>query len=238
VATPSPSGTRVRARVEESVPAPPARDDDTGTGDSGTGDANGGDSATDGAQPKGTRERILDIALDLFIDKGYDKTSLREIAEKLGFSKAALYYHFASKDDILLALHYRIHDVLQETMGLLGSDEMNMASWSKMLDRVIEQMLANRRLFVLHERNRAAFEKLHNEGHDSEHGDFDAQFRRVLADTSVPVRDRVRLSCSLGAVMSGLLLTADLFGDVSTDTLAEMLSDAVRDLLSPEKSAP
>jgi AcrR family transcriptional regulator len=57
----------------------------------------------------GTRERILDIALDLFIDKGYDKTSLREIAEKLGFSKAALYYHFASKDDILLALHQRLH---------------------------------------------------------------------------------------------------------------------------------
>ena len=47
-------------------------------------------------------------------------------------------------------------------------------------------MLANRRLFVLHERNRAAFEKLHNEGHDAEHGDFEAQFRRVLADTAVP----------------------------------------------------
>jgi AcrR family transcriptional regulator len=222
VAVPSPSGTKDRTPVKEPVPAAPVGDD----------------GATDGGEPKGTRERILDIALDLFIDKGYDKTSLREIAEKLGFSKAALYYHFASKDDILLALHYRIHEVLQETLGLLGSDEMNMASWATMLDRVIVQMLANRRLFVLHERNRAAFEKLHNEGHDSEHGDFDAQFRRVLADTSVPLRDRVRLSCSLGAVMSGLLLTADLFGDVSTATLAEMLSDAVRDLLSPEKPAP
>src|SRR5271155_1374516 len=63
---------------------------------------------------KGTRERILDIALDLFIDKGFDKTSLREIAEQLGFSKAALYYHFASKDDILLALHYRLHDLGRE----------------------------------------------------------------------------------------------------------------------------
>jgi AcrR family transcriptional regulator len=198
----------------------------------------GGDGpAVNGERPQGTRERILDIALDLFIDKGYEKTSLREIAEELGFSKAALYYHFASKDDILLALHYRIHDVLQETMGLLGSDEMNMASWSKMLDRVIVQMLANRRLFVLHERNRAAFERLHHEGHDSDHGDFDALFRQVLADPSVPLRDRVRLSCSLGAVMGGLLLTADLFGDVSAATLAEMLSDAVRDLLSPQTSA-
>ena len=37
--------------------------------------------------------------------------------------------------------------------------------------------------------------------------------------------------------MSGLLLAGDLLGDVSTATLAEMLRDAVRDLLSPEKSA-
>ena len=37
-----------------------------------------------------TRERILDIALDLFVRKGYAETSLREIAAELGFSKAAL----------------------------------------------------------------------------------------------------------------------------------------------------
>ena len=42
----------------------------------------------------------MDIALDLFIEQGYDKTSLRQIAEQLGHTKAAVYYHFASKDDI------------------------------------------------------------------------------------------------------------------------------------------
>ena len=44
------------------------------------------------------------MALDLFTEKGFDGTSLREIAERLGVTKAALYYHFASKDDILMAL--------------------------------------------------------------------------------------------------------------------------------------
>ena len=58
----------------------------------------------------GTRERILDIALDLFTGQGYEKTSLRQIAERLGFSKAAIYYHFASKEDILMALHMRLHE--------------------------------------------------------------------------------------------------------------------------------
>jgi len=44
-----------------------------------------------------TRQRILDVASELFVERGYDATSLREIAERLGVTKAALYYHFASK---------------------------------------------------------------------------------------------------------------------------------------------
>jgi AcrR family transcriptional regulator len=191
-----------------------------------------------GGRPPGTRERILDIALDLFIEKGYDKTSLREIAEQLGFSKAALYYHFASKDDILLALHMRLHDVLRETLAHLGRDGAGATSWRELLDRVIDQMLANRKLFVLHERNRAAFEHLHSdEGHDSEHDDFEEKFRAVLADKGVPLKERVRLACSLGAVMSGLFLAGDLFSDVASSTLGEMLRDAVKDLLGTGTAA-
>src|SRR4051794_569935 len=50
------------------------------------------------------RSRIQKVALELFIEEGYDKTSLREIAEKLGVTKAALYYHFPTKDDIVNSL--------------------------------------------------------------------------------------------------------------------------------------
>src|SRR6516162_5877947 len=57
-----------------------------------------------------TRDRILDVALDLFTEQGFDGTSLREIAERLHVTKAALYYHFESKDDILMALHMRLHE--------------------------------------------------------------------------------------------------------------------------------
>ena len=52
----------------------------------------------------GTRGRIQAVALDLFAEQGYDKTSLREIAERLGVTKAALYYHFKSKEDIVRSL--------------------------------------------------------------------------------------------------------------------------------------
>ncbi|WP_436891274.1 TetR/AcrR family transcriptional regulator [Nocardiopsis dassonvillei] len=51
-----------------------------------------------------TRAEIQEVALDLFGRHGYEKTSLREIAERLGITKAALYYHFRSKEDLLRAL--------------------------------------------------------------------------------------------------------------------------------------
>ncbi|WP_433500751.1 TetR/AcrR family transcriptional regulator [Sphaerimonospora sp. CA-214678] len=51
-----------------------------------------------------TRTRIQDVAIRLFTEQGYEATSLREIAEALGVTKAALYYHFKSKEDIIASL--------------------------------------------------------------------------------------------------------------------------------------
>src|ERR1700744_2845926 len=50
-----------------------------------------------------TRARIQQGALELFAEQGYERTSLREVAERLGVTKAALYYHFKSKEDIVLS---------------------------------------------------------------------------------------------------------------------------------------
>ncbi len=48
-----------------------------------------------------TRTRIQQVALELFTERGYEATSLREIAERIGVTKAALYYHFKTKEDIV-----------------------------------------------------------------------------------------------------------------------------------------
>ena len=51
-----------------------------------------------------TRARIVEVALELIADRGFAATSTREIAERLGVTKAALYYHFRTKDDLLSAI--------------------------------------------------------------------------------------------------------------------------------------
>ncbi|HET6214920.1 MAG TPA: helix-turn-helix domain-containing protein [Micromonosporaceae bacterium] len=55
----------------------------------------------DGTGSGDTRARIQRVAMELFTEQGYEKTALREIAELLGVTKAALYYHFKSKEEIV-----------------------------------------------------------------------------------------------------------------------------------------
>jgi AcrR family transcriptional regulator len=63
-----------------------------------------------------TRRQILQAALDLFSAKGYAETSLREIAEKVGISKPALYYHFDSKDDLLVEIITPIKEAMDDLL--------------------------------------------------------------------------------------------------------------------------
>jgi len=179
-----------------------------------------------------TRERILDVALDLFTEKGFDGTSLREIAEHLGVTKAALYYHFASKDDILMALHMRLHEPGKDALGQIAGEPVTLELWGDLLEQVVGQMLVQRRIFLMHERNQAALEKLHRKDHDAEHDDIQNKFRQVLSDPRIPLRDRVRMACSFGAVFAGLFMSGDAFEGTSNQELGDLLREAVQDVLA------
>ena len=179
-----------------------------------------------------TRERILDVALDLFVAQGYDGTSLRQIAEQLGVTKAALYYHFESKEEILRALHMRLHEFGKNALDSVGDNPMTLEIWGRLLDQIVDQMLVQRKLFLMHERNQAVLEKLHSEEHDAEHDDIQNQFRKILLDTRVPERDRVRMAAAFGAAFAGLFLAGESFPDSDTVKLGDMLRECIGDVIS------
>jgi len=62
---------------------------------------------------KNTKERIFEAAIDLFARKGFDATSMREIAEAVGIKKASMYSHYKSKDEIL-------EKILEYPIGRIG----------------------------------------------------------------------------------------------------------------------
>ncbi|GEM29331.1 TetR/AcrR family transcriptional regulator [Nocardia neocaledoniensis] len=61
----------------------------------------------------GTKKAIRDAAVQLFTAKGFEQSSLREVADMVGITKASLYYHYPSKLDLLLAIIDPIIDHLR-----------------------------------------------------------------------------------------------------------------------------
>ncbi|WP_042353049.1 TetR/AcrR family transcriptional regulator [Bacillus massiliigorillae] len=54
--------------------------------------------------PEKTIEQILSISYRLFLEKGYEQTTIQDIINELGMSKGAIYHHFKSKEEILHAI--------------------------------------------------------------------------------------------------------------------------------------
>lgn len=82
-----------------------------------------------------TREQIRTIALELFARRGYAGTSLREIAERLGVTKAAVYYHFRTKEEILTSLIEDFLAQLDELVTWAGEQPPGPATRGEVLRR-------------------------------------------------------------------------------------------------------
>ena len=73
-----------------------------------------------------TKERIMDTALKLFAEKGYLGTSMNDIAKQLGFTKAALYKHYTSKQEILNRIVERMNETDYERAKQFEMPEGNL----------------------------------------------------------------------------------------------------------------
>ncbi|MCW2778399.1 MAG: hypothetical protein JWN17_2124 [Frankiales bacterium] len=89
----------------------------------------------------GSAQRVLDVALALFTEHGFDGTSLQQIADRLGVTKAAVYYHFRSKDDLLAALvdpaFAELEDLLSRTEALPRGAARQKCALSEFVDYLL-----------------------------------------------------------------------------------------------------
>ncbi|MEH0970500.1 TetR family transcriptional regulator [Micromonospora sp. CPCC 205546] len=94
--------------------------------------------------PDDTRTRILRAALDLFAEHGYQRTPLRQIAERLRLTKAAILYHFPTKEHLLTAL---VEPLVADLEALLDDAEAGPAERARwaVLEGWVDVMLAHRR---------------------------------------------------------------------------------------------
>lgn len=67
------------------------------------------------------RTELIDAAAALFAERGFESTTMRDIASYIGKTQGAIYYHFKSKDDLLVAVHQRAEEwgaqIFQDAQG-------------------------------------------------------------------------------------------------------------------------
>lgn len=81
-----------------------------------------------------TRQQILNAALDVFYEKGYSRSTLVDIAQQIGLTKGAIYWHFKSKVALFLGLGQEMEermklelgDLYDQPLGLTGVKELSL----------------------------------------------------------------------------------------------------------------
>ncbi|BCL18065.1 TetR family transcriptional regulator [Micromonospora sagamiensis] len=173
--------------------------------------------------PGDTRGRILRTALDLFSARGYQRTSLREIAERLRLTKAAILYHFPTKEDLLAALVEPLLTDLEALLAAAGGLPPERGRWA-LLEGFVDTMLAHRRPLgmLFHDMALVArgptYQRLVQ---------FALRANEIVAGPHGDRRDRIRASQAIAMCSDPVVF----FLDVPPDVLRADMLDGVHRLL-------
>ncbi|MFD0292996.1 TetR/AcrR family transcriptional regulator [Streptomyces sp. NPDC059616] len=157
-----------------------------------------------------TRQRIQDVALELFAEQGYEKTSLREIAERLEVTKAALYYHFKTKEDILVSIFEDLNRPVEELLAWGREQPRTLETKKEILVRYSAALAAAAPLFRFMQENQAAVRDLSIGKTVKERvmGLVD-----LFMEPDASLADQVRCSTALFTLHAGMFTIKDLEGD-------------------------
>jgi AcrR family transcriptional regulator len=143
-----------------------------------------------------TRSRIQAVALELFTEQGYDKTSLREIAERLGVTKAALYYHFKSKEEIVESFTGDQVARVEKMLAWAAEQPRTLEARKEFLRRYADSMLETQhhKIMRFYERNQATMKDRQSARNFK---DRMAAMIDFLVDEGAPPAQRLRASMAV-----------------------------------------
>ncbi|WP_405978917.1 TetR/AcrR family transcriptional regulator [Streptomyces sp. NBC_00158] len=186
-------------------------------------------SSTGPQQPRrgNTRQRIQDVALELFAEQGYEKTSLREIAERLEVTKAALYYHFKTKEDIIISVFDDLTRPIDELIGWAQEQPGTLETKREILRRYSEAMAAGAPLYRFMQENQATMREL-SIGETVKRRLF--TLVELLRNDEGPLADQVRCVSALFTLHAGMMFLQHVEGDPEETRLAAL--DVATDLIT------
>lgn len=156
-----------------------------------------------------TRERIREVALQLFIRQGFTHTTLQDIADELGLTRAALYYHHPSKDHLVATL---VQPAIDDIDAFLAEAERTSPSPREVLEGFFDLNYRHRLIFLALIRDPTGLGSVDAEGWVTK---LAAQAQRLLAGDDPTPDGRIRAVVAI----NGLSRCATVLTDIPHDEL-------------------
>jgi AcrR family transcriptional regulator len=181
-----------------------------------------GTAALESAGATDTRQRLIDVAIELFTRHSFAGTSLQMIADELGFTKAAIYYHFRTREQLLAAV---LEPMLDELLAIVHEAETRRSAHTRaeyMLSGYAGLAVRNRGLVAVLAADPSAATVLQAR---PEWGDLIKRQLAVLAAMDPGPGGPIK-AAMVFAGMAGA--AGPTWGNLDNDTLQEHLVDAGR----------
>lgn len=169
------------------------------------------------------REQIKGIALKLFIDNGYSKTTMDEIVQAVGISKGGMYHHFSNKEEIFLELlkdgnEYRKNLVVEYMKE--NSQSRNEKIVEMLLDKILDknQYKDLYTVFLMEIQSNEKFKRLFKKIYDEGIEDFIEFCKKEGLEEYVSISNY-----EFTLLMNSLYIGLYLFDDFEMSKLKEML---------------
>lgn len=158
-----------------------------------------------------TRERLHREAIKLFVEQGFARTTMQDIADRLGLTKAALYYHFPTKADLVRSV---VQPAVDDVERMLSETERANLGAGELLERFFDVNYANREIFLALTRDPSG---LSIAGAEDFVPHLAQRFQELLAGPDASTDRRMRAVM----VAAGISRFATLFADLPHNELRQ-----------------
>lgn len=188
------------------------------------------------------RERVIEAALELFYERGYDNTTLEAVAERLGVTKPFIYSQFASKAELLAEICSRAIDssqaVLDGVLAMPISATEKLAMFSRRFVVAVIESQKHMAIFTREEKNldEADFRRI-----SERRRDFDQKLTKLLKDGKksgdFSISDAQLTSLAIGGMVSWAYVWYRPHGRLSLSNLADRMTELILSMVGAKPPA-
>jgi len=179
------------------------------------------------AEVSPSKERILLAAMDLFCDQGVAGTSLQMIADSVGVTKAAVYYHFKTKKEIVMACGKLLVAKLDAVTRIAESQPTQQQAREVLVDELITVAVRNRRETSFLQSDPVMLEYV---GMNSEFAQVIGKLQQILLGKSTSNADKVLVAAIQHAIGGAIIHPA--VRDIDDESLHRYLKVAAMAILA------